>query len=331
MSVSNTLTRRSAISLLAAPAAASLLQAAHAQAQAWPTRPIKLLVPFAAGGSNDILARALAAKLSSRLGQPIVIDNKGGGGGTIGTDTVAKSAPDGYTLLVASTSISTNAASGKKLPYNLEQDLQPIGLLGSTPLLIVASNESKIKNLRDLLDQARARPAAISYGSPGIGGINHFGMELLASEARVRFTHIPYKGIAPAFTDLLGGNLPVIITSLASATQHISSGRVRAIAVTTEQRSVFLPQVPTVSESGLSGFKLESWWGLLAPAKTPPEVIKRLNAELNWAVGQQDFQDLLAKEGATPRPGMPEDFGKLIAMEVNRWNGLVKSANIQLE
>ncbi|HSV79432.1 MAG TPA: tripartite tricarboxylate transporter substrate binding protein [Ramlibacter sp.] len=314
-----------------AAAATTVLPMAAARAQAgWPTRPIKLIVPFAPGGSNDIFSRALANKLAPRLGQPIVIENKPGAGGTIGTDAVAK-ATDGHTLLFASTSITTNAAAGKKLPFDLVKDLEPIGLLGSTPLLVIVANESPFRTLREVLEQARARPNTIAYGSAGIGGINHLAMELLAAEAKAPLVHVPYKGIALAFTDLLGGTLPMLTSSLASATQHMSSGKVRALVVTSARRSPFAPQVPTAAESGLPGFDLESWWGLLAPARTPAVVVKRLNEELNWALGQPDIRELLAREGATPKPGTPEELGKLIAFELGRWSRLIRERNIKTD
>lgn len=330
MTLTQRVTRRCILVAGATAAAAALPGRAGAQA-AWPNRPVKLVVPFAAGGSNDIISRALAAKLATRLGQPFVIENKAGAGGTIGTEAVAKSLPDGYTLLFASTSITTNAASSKKLPYDLVKDLDPIAQVAATPLLVVASHELKVTTLQDLLVLARAKPNEISYGSPGIGGINHLAMELLAAAAKVQFVHVPYKGIAPAFTDLLGGSLPMLITSLASATQHLQSGKLRALAVTSPQRSVYLPNVPTVAESGLPGFQLESWWGVLGPARLPLAIVKRLNDELNDILAQPDMRELLAREGATPRIGTPEDLRKLVTLELSRWSKLIKDRNIRFE
>ena len=207
MMFSNTLTR-----WIALFAGALALFAVHATAHAaWPDRPIKLIVPFAPGGSNDILARVLAEKLGARLGQPVIVENKGGAGGTIGTDFVAKSAPDGNTILFVSTSITTNAASGKQLPYDLLKDLQPIGEVAAGAFVVVVSNDLKVTTLKEFIDLARAKPNSISYGSAGIGGINHLGTELLASAAKIQLVHVPYKGIGPAFTDIMGGNLQMAL------------------------------------------------------------------------------------------------------------------------
>jgi tripartite-type tricarboxylate transporter receptor subunit TctC len=302
----------------------------HAQAT-WPSAPIKLVVPFAPGGSNDNIARVLAEKLGARLGQTVVIENKGGGGGTIGTDFVAKSAPDGYTLLFASTSITTNAAAGKKLPYDPVKDLEPIGEIAAGPFAVVVSSDSKIKTMRELVDAARAKPGSISYGSAGIGGMNHLGTELLASAAKIELLHVPYKGIGPAFTDLLGGNLQMLLPSLASVMPHIKGGKMRGLATTGAQRSPLAPDLPTVAEAGVPGFQLEVWWGLLAPARTPPAVVKRINEELNVVLAQPELREVLAREGATPKPGTSEQFAGLIRFELTRWSKLIKDSKIQVE
>ncbi|MDM0022238.1 tripartite tricarboxylate transporter substrate binding protein [Variovorax saccharolyticus] len=309
---------------------AMLPGSANAQAT-WPSKPLKIIVPFAPGGSNDIISRALAAKLSVRLGQPVVVDNRAGAGGSIGTDAVAKSQPDGYTLLLGSTSLATNSAGGRKLPFDLAKDLEAVGLLGATPLLVLVSNSLNVTTLRELIELARAKPNSISYGSAGIGGINHLGMELLLSEAKIEMVHIPYKGMAPAFTDLLGGNLPVLISSPASAAAYIKSGRMRGVAVTGAKRSPFVPDVPTVGEVGLPGAQVESWWGLLGPAKMPPAVVKRLNDELNWAMSQPDMRDLMAREGASIMAGSPEDLKKVIAADLARWSKLIRDRDIKME
>jgi tripartite-type tricarboxylate transporter receptor subunit TctC len=308
------------------------LQSIAANAQApYPNRPIKLVVPFAPGGSNDSIARVLANKLSARLGQPVVVENKGGGGGTIGIDAVAKSAPDGYTLLFGSTSIITNAASGKKLPYDPIKDLQPIGEVGAGPFMIVVGNDFKATTLRGFIDLARAKPDTITYGTAGIGGMNHLATEFFASVAQVKLVHVPYKGIGPAFTDLLGGNVQMVVPSVAGAAPYINSGKLRGLAVTGAQRSALAPNVPTVSEAGLPGFQLEVWWGLEAPARLPEPIVKRLNTELNAVLAAPEVHDLLAREGATPRPGTPQAFGDLIRSELGRWTKLIQERHIQTE
>jgi tripartite-type tricarboxylate transporter receptor subunit TctC len=311
---------------------ASLLQPAVACAQAtWPSRPIKLIVPFAPGGSNDSIARVLATDLGIRLGQSVVVENKGGAGGTIGTDSVAKAPPDGYTLLFASTSLTTNPASGKKLPYDPLNDLAPIGEVGAGPFVVVVSKDLNVKTLTEFIALARAKPKSINYGSAGVGGINHLGTELLAAAADVQLVHVPYRGIGPAFTDLVAGNLQMLLPTLASVAQHIQAGTMRGLAVTGPQRSPLAPELPTVAEAGLPEFRLEAWWGLLGPARLPAAVVKRLNAELNAALVTPGVREALAREGATPQPGTSEDFGNLIRAELARWNRLVKDAQIQIE
>ena len=298
---------------------------------AWPNHAIKLVVPFAPGGSNDIIARVLAEKLGTRLGQSIVVENKGGAGGTIGTDFVAKAPADGYTLLFVSTSITTNAASGKSLPYDLLKDLQPIGEVAAGPFVVVVANDFKATTLREFIESAHSKPNTISYGTAGIGGINHLGTELLASEAKIQLVHVPYKGIGPAFTDLMGGRLQMALPSLASVTQYLNAGKMRGLAVTGAQRSALAPDLPTVSEAGLPGFQLEVWWGLVGPARLPAPVVKRLNDELNAVLALPEMREVLAREGATPRPSTPEEFGKLIGSDLARWAKLIKDAHIQVE
>jgi tripartite-type tricarboxylate transporter receptor subunit TctC len=321
------MTRRT---VLGAGAAALLPASLHAQA-AWPNRPIKIVVPFPPGGSNDILARLLADKLGARLGQSVIVENKGGAGGTIGTDFVAKSPADGYTLLFASGSITTNVAFGKKLPYDLVNDLQPIGVVAAGPYVVVVSNELKATNMREFIELARSKPKSISYGSPGTGGMNHLGTELLAVTAKIDMLHVPYKGIGPAFTDLMGGTLQMALPSLASMIPHLRSGRMRALATTGAQRSPLAPDLPTVAEAGLPGFRFEVWWGLLGPARMPPAVLKRLNEELNAVLSLPDVRETMAREGAGPQTSTPEEFRSLIRSDIARWSQLIKDANIQLE
>lgn len=332
MPLSNPLLRRTMLAAAAAFVAGTALLPLNASAQAaWPNRPIKLIVPFAAGGGSDATARGIANKLSTRLGQPIVIENKGGAGGSMGAAAVASAPADGYTLLFTTTALATNAASGNKLSFDAQKDFEPIGLIGTTALLVVVSNDSGVKTLPELIELARAKPNGVNYGSGGISSMSHLCMELLASEAKVQLMHVPYKGMAPAFNDIMGGSVQAGMSTLASSKSYIASGKVRALAVTSAQRSPFLPNLPTVAEAGLPGSQIEFWWGLLAPAGTPPAVTKRLNAELNSVLAQPEVREMLAHEAGIPKPGTPEEFRKLISFEITRWSKLIKDANIKSE
>lgn len=297
----------------------------------WPQRPIRLVIPFAPGGSNDIIGRALAAQLTQRFGQSVVVENRGGGGGTIGTDTVAKSAPDGHTLLFASVSITTNAASKKNLPYDLVKDFQPIGLVASTPFAVVVSNKLEARTLKEFLELAKRSPRTITYGTAGIGAINHLGTELLAQAAGIELLHVPYKGIGPAFNDVMGGNLQMVLPTVASVVQQVKAGRMRALAVTSPERSPLVPDWPTTAEAGLPGFALEAWFGLLAPAGLPAEILTRLNSELNAVLGLPEVKEILARDGAIPRPSTPEAFAQLVRGDIQRWGKVIRDAGITLD
>lgn len=314
----------------ALPMAAATLPAAVQAQAAWPSKPITLISPIAAGGGNDLVARMVAKHLSVRLNHTVVVENKPGAGGTLGSDFVAKSAPDGHTLLLTSVAIATSAASGRKLPFDVNKDFEPISWLGSTPFLVVVATDSKFKTLRDLLDEARAKPGTISFGSTGVGGPNHLAGELLASEAKVKLLHIPYKGIGPAMTDIIGGNLNLVVATPSSTQAQIRGGKARALAVTSAQRSPHAPDVPTAAESGLP-LELESWWAVLGPARLPAPIVKRLNDELNVVITQPEVREFFAREGAVPRGGSPDDVRRLIQLEVARWTKLIREGNIQTE
>ena len=327
MTFGKSITRRA---LLATASGVLLARRASAGAD-WPNGPIKLIVPFAPGGSNDILARVLAGKLAERLGQSVIIDNKGGAGGVIGTNYVAKAPPDGYTLLFASTSITTNAAIRKDLPYDPLKDLQPIGEVGAGPFVVVVSNQLGVKTLQEFIDLARSKPKQLNYGTAGAGGINHLGTELLAKEAKIELVHVPYKGIGPAFNDLIAGRLQMLLPTVASVVQLIHSRQMLGLAVTSKERSPLAPELPTAIEAGLPDYELEAWWGLLGPAQMPATVVARLNAELNTVLQLPDVIEVLMREGAASLPGTQEAFGHLISSELTRWKKLISDAHIQNE
>lgn len=316
-------------SAVLAAGAALLPLSASAQA-AYPNRPIKLVVPFAAGGGSDVTARAVANKLSQRLGQPIIIDNKGGAGGSIGMAQVASAPADGYTLLFTTTALATNAATSAKLPFNPAKDYQAIGQIGTTSLLIVVANDFKAATLRDFVEMARAKPGSISYGSGGVGSMSHLSMEVVASEAKIKLMHVPYKGMSPAFTDLAAGNVQAGLSSMASARPFLGA-KLRPLAVTSPQRSPFMPDVPTASEAGIPGLQIDFWWGLLAPAGTPPAIVKHLNEALNWTLAQPDVRETLAQDAAVPKPSTPEEFHRLVNADLVSWAKRVKDADIKAE
>ena len=314
-----------------AVAAAAMLIAFHASAaDEWPTHPIKMIVPYAPGGGTDIIARAVASKLSARLGQPIIVENKSGAGGSLGVDLAAHAQPDGYTILFMTTAFATNAATGMKLPYDAIKDFQPVGEIGETPLLVVVPTDSKVKTLGDLVQVAREKPNTVTYGSSGVGSMSHLGMQLLATETKVQFLHVPYKGMAPAFTDLVAGNVQAALCTFASATSLLNAGKVRAVALASDKRSGFATKLPTAAEEGFPDFKIDFWWGLMVPARVPPSIVKKLNSELNTTLQQPEMQKVLAREAAVPTPGSSEEFGKRVSSEIVRWSKLVKDSNIAI-
>jgi tripartite-type tricarboxylate transporter receptor subunit TctC len=312
---------------LVATIAAILPLAALAQA-AWPERPIKLVVPFAPGASTDSVARLLASKLSIRLGQSVVVENKSGAGGSIGTDTVVKAQPDGYTLLFASSTVVTTAASGKKLPYDPIRDLVAIGETGSVPFLIVVPPSSSATTLSDLIAQARAKPGTFSYGTGGVATITHLGTEYFASAAKLQLLHVPYKGVGEALPDLMTGRLQLLMPTVAVGLPQIRAGKMRGLAVTSAQRSPLAPEIPTAAEAGLPGFQVEAWWGILGPARLPLPIVKRLNEEINTVLAMPEVRDAMTREGATARSSTPEAFGDMMRSELSRWTRLIKDANI---
>jgi tripartite-type tricarboxylate transporter receptor subunit TctC len=304
---------------------------AQVWAQAYPAKSIRFVVPYPPGGSNDVLSRITAQAMSPGLGQPVVIDNRGGAGGMIGADNVAKSAPDGYSIVNVQASFTANAAMRSKMPYDPMADFAYIGMMARGPLLAVVHPSLPVRNIKELIALAKAKPGQINYGSTGTGGHNHLASELFRKMAGINIVHVPYKGVAPALTDLMGGHTQLVMTSLPSAMTQVQAGRLKALAVGSEKRSSFMPELPTIAESGLTGYAAEFWWGIAAPAKTPAEIINRLAAELTKALQSPELKQRFASEGAEPAVMSREQLTKFVSNEITRWRQVARDANIQPE
>ncbi len=295
----------------------------------WPSKPVRFVVPYPPGGPLDAVARLLADKLREPLGQPVVVENKPGAGGNIGADFVAKAAPDGHTLVMGAVAThAINPALFPKLPYDPVRDFAPVTLVASVPNVLVLNSERAaqigIRSVQDLLGYARAHPGRLNFASGGNGSAGHLAGELFKSMARVSMVHIPYAGAAPAQLGLLAGQTDLMFDNLASATPNIRAGRLKALAVTTEKRAGSFPDLPTLAEAGLAGFDINTWFGVLAPAGTPPEIVRRLNAEFVRALQSPEVRERLARMGAEPAPTTPEQFAALIQRDLRKYAQIVK-------
>jgi len=318
--------------VLTAVIAAVSAGAAPAAAQTYPSRPITLVVPFPPGGSATIIARIIADKMSEGLGQQIVIDNRGGAGGSIAARQVAKSAPDGATLLLAFTgTLAVSPLIFANVGYDPRKDFAGIGLIGMAPSVLAVHPSVPARSVADLIGIAKAEPGKIQYGSPGIGTTNHLAGELLAAMTGIKITHIPYKGTGPAITDLLGGHIAMMFAPIPAAHGNVSAGALRALGVTSLKRSSLWPDIPTVAETGLPGFEVVQRSTLLAPAGTPRTIIERLNKELNAVLATDEVRRRLAVEGGEPVPGAPEEYAADIDREEMRWSKLVATIGLKGE
>ena len=316
--------------LLAAFAAS--LAAAAAFAQAYPGKPIRLIVPFAAGGGNDNVARLVGKRLADTLGQPVVIDNRPGAGGVLGADLAAKAAPDGYTLFLGGVgSHAVNPNLHERLPYDPIRDFAPVALLAQAPLVLVVHPSIPANTFADFVAYARARPGQLNYASNGNGSSSQLAAVMFDSMAGVDMVHVPYKGLSPALTDLLSGQVQVMFSSVVAILPHIKSGKLRGLAVTGSRRLPSMPDLPTIAESGLPGYDASSWYGILAPAGTPRDIVLKLNSELAKALEQPEVRDSLLAEGAEPVGGTPEQFAAHIRSEKERLGKLIRDAKIRLE
>lgn len=310
---------------LATVFAASLTMGLNIAQAEFPDKPIKLVVPFAPGGGADLIARTLAVGMSQELGQSVIVENKPGAGTIIGSEMVAKSAPDGYTLLVSSIAHSVNPSLMEKLPYSTEKAFTPVSMVVRSPNVLVVRAHSPYKTVKDIIAAAKARPGQLTYASPGNGTSSHLAAALFADLAKVQFQHITYKGSSPALTDLLGGQTDILFGTSGSVGPFIDSGKLRALAVTSAARSSAYPDVPTMAEAGVPGYVSEGWYGLHAPAGTPAAVIEKLNAATRKAAQSQFFQSKLVHEGMVAQTGTPAEYETLVRAEIARWSKLVKA------
>ena len=312
--------------------ACALAACAPAAAQQYPNQPIRVIVPFTPGGGTDFLSRTVAAKLSDSVKWNVVAENRPGAGGTIGITTAARAKPDGYEIVMGQVdNLAVAPSLYTKLAYDPVKDFEPIGIVGEAPLVVVANKNGPYKSLKDLIAAAKKAPGTINYGSPGAGTITHLAAELLQLQAGIKLVHVPYKGSGPAMADLLGGQVPIIFTSIPSAAPQIKAGSAVPLAVTSAKRSPAMPDVPTIAESGYPDFDVRVWYGLLAPAKTPKPIIQTLNTELNKILALKDVQEALAAQGATAMPTTPAQFSQTIAADYKKWRSVIQSANVKLE
>jgi tripartite-type tricarboxylate transporter receptor subunit TctC len=316
--------------LLQASAALGLPRAARAQ-QVFPGKPIRYIVPVAAGGGSDMVARVVTERWGKALGQPFIVDNQGGGGGVIACQTTAHAAPDGYTLMQGYVATHGTTPATRRVPYDAIKDFTPIGMIGATPNVLVVNSTLPVKTLADFIDYVKKNPGRVAYGSAGPGSLTHLTMELFKQEIGAFMLHIPYRGIAPAFNDLLGGQTQAMFPGLAAALPHLRSGRVRALAVTGRARSEQLKDVPTLEESGFKGFDAMQWYGSVGPAGIPAEIVKRLNDTQVAVLKDPDLRERLSIEAVEPMPMTPEQFGAYIRAEIARWTALAKAKNIRLD
>ena len=322
--------KKAVLTALIAPLALAAI-AAGAQ-QNFPTRPVRLIVPYPPGGNVDITARIIGPTLGELLGQTVVVDNRGGGGGNVGAHLVAKAAPDGHTLLMGSSGpLSINPVVVPNLPYDSVKDYTPVSRVHVVPLVVLAGQKSGIGSIREMIERARAHPGKLTVASAGTGTTNHFAIELFSSMAGVKVVHVPYKGSGPALTEMLGGQVATMFDQLSASIGYIRDGRLRALAVASARRSSALPNVPTLDESGLRGYEASTFIGVLAPAGTPKAVITQLNAAMLKVMGTPAVFQRLRELGTEPGSSSPEEFRKLIADELNKWRDVAQKAGLKFE
>ena len=296
-----------------------------------PSKVVRILVGAPPGGSNDIFARAIGQRITPALGQQVIVDNRPGANQLIAADLTAKAPPDGHTLYITTTSFAAGVAIQPKVPFDPVNDLTGITMVANGPMVLVIHPSLPAKTAKDLVAIARTKPGQLNYTSSGIGSINHMAMEVFKAQAKIDVVHIPHKGMSPALTDLMSGNVQILIVSLPSVTGQMKSGRLRALGVTGEKRTSFAPELPTIAESGVPGYEASLWWGMFAPSKTPKPIIDRLNGEIHKAMGSPEMKKLYVEFGAEPSPTTPEAFSAMVKKEIAKWSKVVKDAGIKPE
>jgi tripartite-type tricarboxylate transporter receptor subunit TctC len=303
---------------------------ANAQ-EPWPSRPIRFILPFPPGGGTDILGRLIAERLSASLGQPVVTENRGGAGGNVGAEAAARSAPDGYTLVLVAPSLAISPTLYSKLNYDPVRDFAPVSLVATVPNVMITQASSPAQTLREFIAFAKARPGALNFGSGGAGTSNHLAGELFNLVTGARLVHVPYKGVNLAMQDVLAGNVHLVFIGIPAAAPHIKAGKLRALAIVAPQRSSTLPEVPTVAEAGLADFEVTTWYGVLAPAGTSKIVVNRLNAELVRIMHSPELKERLAATGTDPLTSTPEEFGAYIKREIAKWGDVIRKAGVKAD
>jgi tripartite-type tricarboxylate transporter receptor subunit TctC len=329
--MNNTTSRALLASTLIAATGLAHHELAGAASAEYPTRAIRLIVPFAPGGSNDIMARLMGQHFSESLGQPVVVDNRPGASGIIGTDVVAKAAPDGYTLLMMSVTLAVNPSLRAKLPYDTRKDLLPITLVASAPLMLVVHPSLPVKSVKELIAHAKANPGKLNFASGGPGTTPHLAGEMLKSMAGLEMTHVPYKGGGPALIDLVGGQVQLMLENIPSTLPHVKAGRLRALAVTGLRRSALVSDLPTLDESGLKGYEIVGWNGFFAPAGTPKHIVARIHGEAVKTLAKPEVKERLATLGAEGVGSSPAEFAKFFSAEIAKWGRVVKEAGLKPE
>jgi tripartite-type tricarboxylate transporter receptor subunit TctC len=311
--------------------AAAAQAPATGSGQAFPTKPIRIVVPFPPGGTTDVVARLVAQRLTDSMKQPVVVDNRGGAGGALGADIVAKAAPDGYTLLMNAISHAANASLYRKLPYDTLRDFAPVTSVADVPIILVVRPQFSANSVQDLIALARAKPGQVTFAAGGVGASSHLAGELFRVAAKIEWQTVQYKGGGPALIDLLGNQVDLMFSPIASSIQYVKAGRLKALGVTSAKRVPLIPELPTIAEAGLPGYEASAWYGMVAPARVPKDIILKLNREINDLLRNPQFRDAMIARGAVPMGGSTEEFSKFIQDEVKKYAALVKESGIRAE